>query len=136
MPCTAFADIKVKEQSIENLMRGRKVFEPPRFMTVNQCCEQLLEVESKRQLGICTPTTLAVGLARVGQADQQIVSGTLEELRTVDFGKPLHSLVIVGEMDSIEAEMVEIFKISPATPRLEAAQVAESTACLAAATLT
>ena len=36
---------------MENLMRGRKIFEPPRFMTVNQCCQQLIEVEHKRQLG-------------------------------------------------------------------------------------
>ena len=30
------ADIKVKEQSIENLMKGNKIYEPPRYMTVNQ----------------------------------------------------------------------------------------------------
>jgi diphthine synthase len=42
-------DIKVKEQSIENLARGRKIYEPPRFMTVNQAVEQLLEIEEKRQ---------------------------------------------------------------------------------------
>jgi hypothetical protein len=37
-PCAHWAavDIKVKEQSIENLMKGRKIFEPPRYMTVNQ----------------------------------------------------------------------------------------------------
>uniref|UniRef100_A0A8W8KL27 diphthine methyl ester synthase n=1 Tax=Magallana gigas TaxID=29159 RepID=A0A8W8KL27_MAGGI len=43
-------DIKMKEQTIENLMKGRKIFEPPRFMTVKQASEQLLEiVENKRQ---------------------------------------------------------------------------------------
>lgn len=42
-------DIKVKEQSIENMVRGRKIYEPPRYMTVNQCIEQLLEVEERRQ---------------------------------------------------------------------------------------
>ncbi|KAK1896503.1 Diphthine methyl ester synthase [Dissostichus eleginoides] len=30
-------DIKVKEQSIENMMRGKKIFEPPRFMTLVSC---------------------------------------------------------------------------------------------------
>lgn len=41
-------DIKVKEQSEENLLRGKLVYEPPRFMTVNQCIAQLLEVEERR----------------------------------------------------------------------------------------
>ncbi|CAL8392309.1 unnamed protein product [Boreogadus saida] len=42
-------DIKVKEQSIENLMRGRKVYEPPRFMSVSQAAGQLLEVIRRRR---------------------------------------------------------------------------------------
>jgi diphthine synthase len=32
-------DIKTKEQSVENLCRGRKVYEPPRFMTCAQAVE-------------------------------------------------------------------------------------------------
>ena len=35
-------DIKVKEQSLENLARGRKIYEPPRFMTVNQALQQIV----------------------------------------------------------------------------------------------
>ena len=41
-------DIKVKEQSEENLLRRKKIYEPPRFMSVNVCIEQLLEIESIR----------------------------------------------------------------------------------------
>jgi diphthine synthase len=41
-------DIKVKEQSWENLARGRKVYEPPRYMTVAQCAQQMLETEEER----------------------------------------------------------------------------------------
>ncbi|MEE6524917.1 hypothetical protein FKM82_024664 [Ascaphus truei] len=45
-------DIKVKEQSIENLMKGRKVYEPPRYMTVSQAAKQLVEiVQNRRALG-------------------------------------------------------------------------------------
>ena len=44
-------DIKVKEQTIENLMRGRKIYEPPRYMSVAQAVSQLLEVEQKRGEG-------------------------------------------------------------------------------------
>ncbi|KAI4320257.1 hypothetical protein MLD38_033756 [Melastoma candidum] len=44
-------DIRVKEPSLESLCRGRKVYEPPRFMTVNTAIEQLLEVEKIRGEG-------------------------------------------------------------------------------------
>lgn len=44
-------DIKVKEQSEENMARGRKIYEAPRYMSVNRAVEQLLEVEQKRQEG-------------------------------------------------------------------------------------
>ena len=41
-------DIKVKEQSIENMARGRKIYEAPRYMTINQAVEQLLEIEGHK----------------------------------------------------------------------------------------
>jgi diphthine synthase len=37
-------DIKTKEQSLENLMKGRKIYEPPRFMSTQAAAEQLLKV--------------------------------------------------------------------------------------------
>jgi diphthine synthase len=114
-------DIKVKEQSIENMARGRRVYEPPRYMTVNQCIAQLLEVEAKHGGGVCGPDAMAAGIARVGSPDQRIVAGPLRELLTVDFGAPLHSLVLAGETDVIENEMLRLYAVSDATPRLAAA---------------
>lgn len=35
-------DIKVKERSEENILKDRKIYEPPRFMTIKECVEQLL----------------------------------------------------------------------------------------------
>ncbi|KAJ3082223.1 diphthine synthase [Quaeritorhiza haematococci] len=114
-------DIKVKEQSIENMARGRKIYEPPRYMTVNQAVEQLLEIEERRGEGVYTKDTIAVGLVRLGsikddeKEGQLIVSGTLEELLTVDFGAPLHSLVIAGKMHFLEADMLKTFAVNPET---------------------
>ncbi|KAJ1813015.1 diphthine synthase [Coemansia sp. RSA 2599] len=100
-------DIKVREQSIENMMRNRPIYEPPRFMTVNQAVEQLLEVEEKRQEKAYTEDTIAVGVSRLGSDDQVIKAGTLKQLLTVDFGKPLHSLVLVGSrLHLLEAEIL------------------------------
>jgi len=102
----ALLDIKVKEQSKENLARGIEVFEPPRFMSVNEGIAQLLEIEDKRGEGVVLRSHWAFGLARVGQDTQQIVSGTIEELAKVDFGAPLHSLVLAGpELHEIETDM-------------------------------
>ncbi len=89
-------DIKVKEQSLENLARGRKIYEPPRFMTVAECASQMLEIEDSRGEGVYQPRSLAIGVARIGSKDQTIVAGTLEELSTADLGQPLHSLVLLG----------------------------------------
>ncbi|XP_029002007.1 diphthine methyl ester synthase isoform X2 [Betta splendens] len=42
-------DIKVKEQSIENMMRGKMIYEPPRFMTVAQAADQLIQIIERRK---------------------------------------------------------------------------------------
>ncbi|XP_075473095.1 diphthine methyl ester synthase isoform X4 [Ascaphus truei] len=112
-------DIKVKEQSIENLMKGRKVYEPPRYMTVSQAAKQLVEiVQNRRALGeelALTENTICVGLARVGASDQQIASGTLQQLCSVDMGGPLHSLVISGCMHPLELDMLRLFAVDPSS---------------------
>lgn len=104
-------DIKVKEQSVENLCRGRKIYEPPRFMTVNQCIEQLQQSEENRKGGICPPETMCIGVARLGQPDQTIISGTLKELADVDFGAPLHSFIICGHMHDLELDYINFYRV-------------------------
>ena len=105
-------DIKVKEPNLEQLARGKIVYEEPRFMTVAQCASQMLEVEEERQSGICAKDALTVGVARLGSADQQIVAGTLEELSQADLGRPLHSLVLCGKkMHEMEWEYVREFAV-------------------------
>ncbi|KAG0013773.1 diphthine synthase [Podila clonocystis] len=103
-------DIKVKEQSLENMARGRLIYEPPRFMTVNCCVEQMLEIEENRGENAYGPETLAIGCVRLGTPTQLFISGTMAQLLDEDFGEPLHSLVIIGKrMHVMEAEMVRSF---------------------------
>ncbi|KAI1382684.1 Diphthine synthase [Hypoxylon trugodes] len=91
-------DIKVKEQSLENMARGRRIYEPPRYMTVGQCAQQMLEIEEEKKEGVYGPDSLAVGAARVGGKTEKFVAGTLKQLRDTDdaLGPPLHSLVLLG----------------------------------------
>jgi diphthine synthase len=130
------ADIKVREPNLEAMMKGKVKYDPPRFMTVNEAVEQLLETEAKLGAGgaydaseqtvlphfagirviwvvaVCGPDSLGIGLARIGLDTQQIVSGNLSELVQVDFGGPLHSFVIVGEMHELEKTMFDRFRVN------------------------
>ncbi|KAL7421234.1 diphthine synthase [Cryptotrichosporon argae] len=105
-------DIKVREQSEENMARGRLIYEPPRFMNPHTAFAQMLLTESARHPGasdadsdapasLCDPArTLALSLSRIGTATQRIVAGTLAELAQLsadDYGAPLHSVVVVGK---------------------------------------
>ena len=129
-------DIKVKEQSEENLARsaslssllfilqltllprGRKIYEPPRYMSIHTAVSQLLETEASRDEGVLSPTdTLAVALSRVGGGsdNERILAGTLQEFRdhpSSAFGEPLHSLVIVGKrLHHLEVDYAETYAI-------------------------
>ncbi|KAF4989284.1 hypothetical protein FGRMN_9208 [Fusarium graminum] len=107
-------DIKVKEQSLENMARGRLVYEPPRYMTVGQCAQQMLEIEDERKEGIYTKDSLAIGAARVGGKTEKFVAGTLEELCSTDeeLGPPLHSLVLLGRRThELELDYVRQFAV-------------------------
>ena len=96
-------DIKVKEPNYDAMCAGKLKYMPPRFMTINQAIEQLLEIEEMNQKDVCGPSTRAVGMARLGQPTQLIVYGTLQELRYVDFGTPLHCLALVCK-DALKTE--------------------------------
>lgn len=116
-------DIKVKEQSYENMARGRKVYEPPRYMTVGQCAEQMLEIEALKKAegegkdGAYSEDSLAVGVARVGGKTEKFVSGTLKQLCSTDeeLGGPLHSLILLGwKTHELESQFVREYAVDKA----------------------
>lgn len=105
-------DIKVKEPDLKEMARGRMVYMPPQFMTVAQCAGQMIDTEEERGDGVCGAEALAVGVARAGAADMEIVAGTLAQLAEVDMGRPLHSLVLVGKrMHDMEMEFMREFAV-------------------------
>ncbi|XP_047322447.1 probable diphthine methyl ester synthase [Impatiens glandulifera] len=104
-------DIRVKEPTLESLCRGKKQYEPPRYMTIKIAIEQLLEVEQTRGLSVYNEDTKCVGFARLGSEDQTVIAGTMKQLLTSEFGLPLHCLVIVGETHPVEEEMLISYTI-------------------------
>lgn len=98
-------DIKVKEQSIENMARGRLIYEPPRYMNIETAASQLLEIEEMRQEKAYTPNTPCVAISRLGSPEQTFKAGTLQELSEYDSGAPLHSLIMLGrQVHDLELE--------------------------------
>ena len=51
-----------------------------------------------------------MGIARIGSEDQRIVAGSMASLLDVDFGPPLHSLVIAGDTHVIEDEILALYR--------------------------
>lgn len=109
--------------------RGRKIYEPPRYMSISQAVSQLIEIESLRDQKVLSPNaTLAIALSRVGgdAGDQRIVCGTLEELSKQPpevFGEPLHSLVIVGKrVHHLEVDYAQEYALNKETWRRVASQ--------------
>ena len=89
-------------------MKGKIVYEPPRFMTVDIAAKQLIEsIDSNEYL---TKDSLCVGLARVGSSRQQIKTCNLNEMINVNLGDPLHCLIIPGELHNLEQKMINLFK--------------------------
>ncbi|GMF57823.1 unnamed protein product [[Candida] boidinii] len=87
-------DIKVKEHNYEQLLKGKFVYDPPRYMSVATCAQQLIEIEEKRKEQAYTENTPCVAVSRLGSPTQSFKAATLKELSEYDAGEPLHSIVI------------------------------------------
>lgn len=72
----------MKEQSTENLVKNRKVYEPPRFMRTDEAAKQLLAIMSGRSEGagdddVCSETP-CIACVRLGSQEQHNMISTLQ----------------------------------------------------------
>ena len=81
------------------------------FMTINDALTYLLIVEEKRQELVFTQNTKCLAIARLGSDDCIIKYGKVKDLMKVDFGKPLHCLIIPGKLHFMEEDALKEFKI-------------------------
>ncbi|XP_053658693.1 diphthine methyl ester synthase [Anopheles marshallii] len=114
-------DIKVKEPTLESLMKKKREYMPPRFMSVGEAAGQLLEIVANKSTSEAdskgrqnehglNENSLVVGLARVGHETQQIAARSLREMKDVDLGPPLHSLIIPNRnLHPLEQEFLQQF---------------------------
>ncbi|KAK5647627.1 hypothetical protein RI129_002519 [Pyrocoelia pectoralis] len=105
-------DIKVKEPTLESLTRKKKEYMPPRFMSVAEASQQIVEIINKTICDI-TSNSLCIGLARVGSETQEIAACAISHMTEVDLGPPLHSLIIPSSvLHPLEEEYINQFKLS------------------------
>ena len=103
-------DIKIAEPSLEDLKKGLTKASKPRFMTVNQALQQLIELEETYKENLISKETLAIGVARLNSKSEFIKTGTIKELLSTDFGDPIHCLIIPDKMHFIEEDAINRFK--------------------------
>ena len=103
-------DIKVKEPSMDNIRLGKNEYLPPRYMTINQSVKYLLDLENEIGEKVISEDTIMVGCARLGAPDQMIVCAKAKDLMNIEFGSPLHSLIIPGNLHFIEEEALKLYE--------------------------
>ena len=80
-----------------------------KFMTANEALEVLGNIEKELAGGLLPPERLVCVVARAGSDDVLVKAGRFEDMLTEDFGGPLHSVVIPGELHFLEAKaLVEL----------------------------
>ena len=64
-------DIRVREISEKNLIKGKQIYDAPKFMTVNIAVEQLIEAEENENTGVFEDIKgiKGIGVARIGAKD-------------------------------------------------------------------
>jgi len=82
--------------------------EKNRFMTANEGFEILLKMENKLKKHLLTKDTIACVVARAGSPDAVTVADTIHHLRSMDFGPPLHTIVLPGKLHFMEIEALEL----------------------------
>lgn len=89
--------------------------EEGRFLSINEALKLLLKIEQKRQSGVITPTTIAVGVARAGSNCPALKADYVENLLEHDFGGPPQSLIFPGELHFMEATALITLAGAPKT---------------------
>jgi diphthine synthase len=77
-----------------------------RLMTIGEGIALLQKMSEMNRMPL---PPLLVGVARAGSAQPKVVAGPPATLRTVDFGPPLHVLVVPADLHPVEAEYLERF---------------------------
>ena len=77
------------------------------FMTAGEGLSLLLRMEEKKAMGVLSPETEVGVVARAGSEHPALFFGPISSALERDFGPPLHTIVVPGELNFMEKEMLE-----------------------------
>jgi len=89
-----------RERGLHTLVYLDIKIEQDKYMKGNEAAKKLMGIE-ENWIGII--------IARAGSKNPRVVTGRLEKLSKMDFGEPLHLMVIPGDLHHMEMEALESF---------------------------
>jgi diphthine synthase len=87
------------------------------YLTINQAITSLQKIENKKNGGVITTQTVAVGIARAGSDNPTLKADFIPNFEEFDFGEPPYSLIIPGELHFMEIDSLIAFAEAPTTFR-------------------
>ncbi len=104
---TSFYDAVVsnKERGLHTLLLLDIKEEEQRYMNPNEAFEIIEEADEKKIV------ERIVAISRLGREDQQIVYGSIDDLKSLTYGAPPHCLIVPGNLHFLEEEFLEYFKV-------------------------
>ena len=87
------------------------------FLSINQALNMLREVEEKKNLGVISQDTVAVGIARAGSNNPTVKADFVKDLVNFDFGEPPFSLIFPGDLHFMEVDALIAFGGAPTSFR-------------------
>jgi len=80
-----------------------------RYMTANEGLHLLMDMEKRVGRGVISKDMVVGVVARAGSDDCLVRAGPIGELLDMEFGPPLHSIVVPGELHFMEEEALKAF---------------------------
>lgn len=84
-----------------------------RYMTASEGIQLLLEMEKIQKKKLFSPESLGCVVARAGSPEPLVVADSFQNLLQMDFGEPLHTIVIPGALHFMEIEALQILAQLP-----------------------
>lgn len=79
-----------------------------RFMSVNEAIEQILYAEEQSKTGLIDLETKIFAVCRFATEEELVKYDTIRNLQKMEFGRPLHSLIIPAKLSFIEEEFIDL----------------------------
>jgi diphthine synthase len=76
-----------------------------RYMTIPEAIDLLEQMAAEKKVHI----PLYVGIARAGSINPLVRAGTPDTLKSINFGPPLHILIVPAELHDMEHSYLEMF---------------------------